>query len=176
MKAVRFVAGILYYLSRIISILILLITAYATIVLILNWLHPSPSIPIQLIEDGSFRIFLPFTHTIFLLGDYTLAYLVTNLLTFAFYGLFLWLLGGVFYAFRQPRLFTKWGVLQLSRFYLINLLIPFLLMVLFVIFKQELSDLIRIILLHLVIGVFSFFMAAIFKQGLVLQEEQDLIF
>ena len=176
MKAVRFVAGILYYLARIISVLILLVTAYATIVILLNLVHPSPSIPVQVVEDGSFRIFFPFTHSVFLLGDYTPAYLVTYLLTIAFYGLFLWLLGGVFYAFRQPRLFTKWGVIQLSRFYLINLLIPFSLIVLFVIFRQELSDLIRIILLHLVIGVFSFFMAAIFKQGLVLQEEQDLTF
>jgi hypothetical protein len=176
MRAVRFIAGILYYLTRIVSILILMITFYATILVLINWAHPAPSLPIQILKDGSFQIFLPFTHIVFLLGDYSTAYLVTNLLTFAFYGLFLWLLGGVFYAFRQPKLFTKNGVVQLSRFYLINIFIPFVLIVLFVVFGQELGDLIRIILLHLVIGVFAFFMTAIFKQGLILQEEQDLTF
>jgi hypothetical protein len=45
-----------------------------------------------------------------------------------------------------------------------------------VVYGSELVDIVRIIMLHLVIGVFAFFMAAIFRHGVVLQEEQDLTF
>jgi hypothetical protein len=86
------------------------------------------------------------------------------------------LLSGVFHAFKQDRLFTKNGLLQLSRFYMVNVIVPVVIMLLLLIFKQEVEDIVRITFLHLIIGVFAFFMAAIFKQGLVLQEEQDLIF
>jgi hypothetical protein len=51
-----------------------------------------------------------------------------------------------------------------------------LFVILLLVFRAELFDMIRIGVLHLVIGVFAFFMAAIFKQGLLLQEEQDLTF
>ena len=90
--------------------------------------------------------------------------------------MFLWLLSGVFHAFKQVKLFTAKGVVQLSRFYITNLLVPFLFLLLFLLFRNEMSDLLRIILLHVIIGVFAYFMAAIFKQGLLLQEEQDLTF
>jgi predicted permease len=90
--------------------------------------------------------------------------------------LFLWLLGGVFQAFKQERLFTKKGFSQLSRFYSVNLTVPVLILIILAVLGQEVQDIIRITFLHLVIGVFAFFMAAIFKQGLFLQEEQDLIF
>ena len=100
----------------------------------------------------------------------------SDLLTITFYGLFLWLLSGVFHAFKQTKIFTRKGVLQLSRFYMINLIVPFVFLALIAVFGEEMIDIVRIILLHLVIGVFAFFMAAIFKQGLVLQEEQDLTF
>ena len=59
---------------------------------------------------------------------------------------------------------------------MINLIVPFVFLALIAVFGEEMIDIVRIILLHLVIGVFAFFMAAIFKQGLVLQEEQDLTF
>jgi hypothetical protein len=176
MKTVRLTAAILFYLSRIASILVLTTTAYALAVVLLHHYLPSASLPIEVDEQQGFRIFLPFTHTAFLLGDYTISYLVPNILTILFYGLFLWLLGGVFHAFRQPKMFTRKGVSQLSRFYLVNLIVPFIFIGLILVFGQELIDMVRIILLHLVIGVFAFFMAAIFRQGVILQEEQDLTF
>ena len=49
-------------------------------------------------------------------------------------------------------------------------------LVLLAFFGHEIIDILRITLLHLVIGVFAYFMAAIFKQGVHLQEEQDLTF
>ena len=175
MKTVRFAANILYYISRAFSFLFFIITVYALAVLALSAFTNSSLVPVK-IENGSFKIFFPFTKTTFLLGDYTASYLITNLFTIAFYALFLWLLSGVFHAFRQKKLFTKRGVARLSQFYLTNLLAPVIFLLLLLIWSEEFSDIARIIFLHLVIGVFAFFMAAIFKQGLLLQEEQDLTF
>jgi hypothetical protein len=176
MKAVRLTAGILYHLSRFLSVLILLIVGYATAIILIYQVYPSATLPFRVLENNSFRLLLPFTQTPFLLGDYTVAYLVSYLSTMAFYGLFLWMLSDVFKTFRQPKLFTPKGVLRLSRFYILNLVVPFVFLLLLLWFGQEIIDIVRIILLHLVIGVFAFFMAAIFRQGLILQEEQDLTF
>lgn len=174
MNAVRSIAGILHYLSRIISIIVLFVALYATVVILLHLNNPSSKLPFRVLDNGSFQLFFPFTKSPFLLGDYTTSFLVSNLLIITFYGLFLWLLADVFHAFKQPRLFTPSGVLRLSRFYITNLIVPFVFILLLSVFGNELLDMVRITLLHLVIGVFAYFMAAIFKQGLVLQEEQDL--
>jgi hypothetical protein len=175
MKTVRITATILYWLARIGAVLFLTVAIYATAVLLLYTVNPSSELPIQVAEDR-FVIFLPFTETSFLLGEYTSAYIATYFITIAFYGIFLWLLGGVFHSFRQKKLFTQKGVSRLSRFYITNLAMPVLFILLVLLFREESADIIRIMLLHLIIGVFAFFMAAIFKQGLVLQEEQDLTF
>jgi len=175
MKTVRFVSNILFYASRVGASFFLLTTFYALIVVLLFANSHSSAIPMR-VDDGGFQIFFPFTHKPFLLGDYTASYLVPYLITFGFYGLFLWLLSGVFHAFKQPKLFTRKGVNQLSRFYIANLTVPFLFVLLLVLFQGEFSDIVRIIFLHIILGVFAFFMAAIFRQGLILQEEQDLTF
>jgi hypothetical protein len=175
MKTVRFIASILFYISRACAVLFLITALYAAAVTLSFYYSSAGWLPITT-EDGHFTIFYPFTEKPFLLGDYTFSYLFTYLFTVAFYGLFLWLLSGVFQAFKQQKLFTKKGVVHLSRFYITNLLMPLLFLVLFFFFRDETTDIMRIMLLHLVIGVFAFFMAAIFKQGLVLQDEQDLTF
>jgi hypothetical protein len=176
MKTVRLVAAILFYIARIWAIFIFIIAGYAIGVVAIHLIAPTASLPIRVLEDQTFRIYFPFTRKVFLLGDYTSSYLVTNLVMIVFYGVFLWLLSAVFHAFRQQKIFTRRGVIQLSRFYIINLIMPLLFLILLLVFRTELFDMIRIGVLHLVIGVFAFFMAAIFKQGLLLQEEQDLTF
>jgi hypothetical protein len=176
MKSVRVLSRFLYYLSRGAAILYIVTTLYAMLVMVLFSLFPGANIPMSIRETGIFQITYPFTSEVFLQGEYTTSYLSVYFLILSFYGLFLWLLGDVFRAFRQARLFTQKGFVQLSRFYIVNITIPVLILVLLAIFQQELSDILRITFLHLVIGVFAFFMAAIFKQGLALQEEQDLIF
>lgn len=175
MKTVRLVAGILFYIIRGAAFLFLATALYAAVIVLLHHFTAASWLPIHT-EGDFFTIYYPFTHMPFLLGDYTASYLFTYLFTVAFYGLFLWFLSGVFHAFKQKKLFTERGAVQLSRFYITNLLMPFLFLVLFLFFRNDISDIIRIMFLHLVIGVFAYFMAAIFKQGLVLQEEQDLTF
>lgn len=176
MHTARSIAGVLYFLSRIAAWLFIAILAYTVTVLLLSTTGLVHSLPITITKAGSFTIFYPFTKTPFLLGDYTTDYIVSNLSLLGFYTLFIWFLGDVFHAFKQPKLFTPRGVMQLSRFYITNLSLPVLFLVLVGLFGQALSDMLRISFLHIVIGVFAYFMASIFRQGLVLQEEQDLTF
>ena len=175
MKTVRIIANILHYLTRFAAILYLATAAYALIVVLMSLNGTSSWAAIKILDNGSFQIMYPFTDTPFLLGDYTGQYLTMMIFLFSFYGLFLWLLSGVFNAFRQQKIFTRKSVLRLSRFYITNLTIPLLSLIAAAFFYSEsVNDFMMITFLHLVIGVFAFFMAAIFKQGLVLQEEQDL--
>lgn len=175
MKTVRLTATVLFYISRAGAYLFLGTAFYAAAVVLLYYYMAAQWLPIE-VKGQYFTLFYPFTTKAFLLGDYTASYLFTNLSIVIFYGFFLWLLSDVFRAFRQQKLFTEKSVARLSRFYITNLIVPVLFLMLVLIFQNEMSDLIRIIFLHLVIGVFAFFMAAIFKQGLILQEEQDLTF
>ena len=175
MKNVRVIAGLLFFITRLLGVLILLTTIYACTVIVLFRANPSSSLPVRILDNGAtFQVFFPFTHLPFILGDYTTSFLVTNFLTLSFYGLFLWLLSDVLRAFQQVKMFTRKATVQLTRFYIINLVVPFMFLGLLLVFGKEMADLVRIILLHLVIGIFAYFMAAIFKQGLLLQEEQDL--
>lgn len=176
MRQVRIISKVLFVLVRGFAILCLIILLYASVVLIFHSISPSSSWPVEVSGENEFVIFYPFTKTPFLLGDHSSEYLTTTFLTLAFYTLFVWLLSSVFHAFKQERLFTRKGVKQLSKFYLVNFVGPVIILLLLVMFRQETADIIRIICLHLIIGVFAFFMAAIFKQGVILQEEQDLIF
>lgn len=176
MKTARFTARILHIITKIAAIIVLAVSIYAISVVLLYVSGLNINLPMTVLNDRSFRIFYPFTDSPFLLGDYTSAYLTSNLFAIAFYGLFLWLLSDVFHALKQSKLFTSRGVKQLSRFYLMNLLVPVVFIFLLLWFGNEVADIVRIIMLHLVIGVFAYFMAAIFRQGLLLQEEQDLTF
>lgn len=172
MKSVRIVANILYYLTRVAAI-IYVITALYTLAVVL--LSASGAAAPMHVDRDRFEIYYPFTTAPFLLGDYNTSFLTMMILLISFYALFLWLLSNVFNAFRQAKLFTPAGVRRLSRFYLTNLTVPVICLIAAILFYQEVaSDIAMITFLHIIIGVFAFFMAAIFKQGLLLQEEQDL--
>jgi hypothetical protein len=173
MKAVHLTANILFHLSRPLAILYSLVTVYAIIVVLSSYATHAIWVPIN-IEQGRFVIFFPFTHTPFILGDYAGYYLIPTLLVVIFYSIFLWLLSGVFDAFRQKKMFVTKGVNQLSRFFKSNLAIPAVLILISALYNYAVGDMIRIAFLHGVLGVFAFFMTAIFKEGVLLQEEQDL--
>jgi hypothetical protein len=176
MHTSRTIARILYYLSRVGAWLFTGVLLYIVLLLVLSITGWGHSLPIEITREGGFIIFYPFTRIAFLLGDYNSDYIISNLTLLIFYSLFLWFLGDVFHAFQQPKLFTTRGVSQLSRFYITNLALPVLFLVLVLLFGQALADMLRIGFLHIIIGVFAYFMASIFKQGLLLQEEQDLTF
>jgi hypothetical protein len=97
------------------------------------------------------------------------------LIPIGFYGVFFLLLSNVFNAFKQPKLFTKYGVSQLKCFYLANITLPWLTILLASIFAGKIEEGLEwVAIIHFFLGVFAYFLAAIFKQGLELQNEQDL--
>lgn len=171
MQSVRTLATLLYYISRTAACLFMIIGTYILIVVLLyGW--GIEGLPIE-IDSNHFIIFLPFSKVPFLLGDYTMVYLTVSLSILALYAVFLWLLSAVFQAFKQLKIFIPKSVQCLKNFYRFNFYAPVLYVLCLMIFRLELRDAIIIVLLHLMLSVFIFFMATFFQQGLVLQEEQD---
>jgi hypothetical protein len=171
MKRVHDLAALLYYISKTIAWLFIIIGTYVLIiVLFYGW--GIKGLPIA-IDNNHFIIFLPFSKIPFLLGDYTRAYLSVSLSILALYAVFLWLLSAVFQVFKQQKIFIPKSVRRLKNFYRFNFYIPILYILFLMIFKLEFRDAIIIVLLHLMLSVFIFFMAIFFQQGLLLQEEQD---
>src|SRR5688572_19329491 len=152
MKSVRFVAALLYYPARILAWFILLTAAYIIIIMGLHAIDATISLPLR-IENDRFEIMFPFTNNVFLLGDYTTTYFISNIINIFFYGLFMWLLSNVFKVFKQTKLFTRNGAIQLSRFYISNLVFPAIFILLVLIAKENIAAVTQVILLHLVIGL-----------------------
>ena len=127
-------------------------------------------------EGQRFAVCYPFTQTPFLNGDNNWGYILFGfLLHLFFYGLFFWIVSNVFKVFFQPKLFTENGVKQLKYFYLINMFIPPILALMAKIVMGRIEEGLDIVaVIHFILGVFAYFLAAIFKQGLKLQKEQDL--
>ena len=172
---VRPLAGILFQLTRFLSVFYWLIAAYAFIITALA-LNGVSGLPVSGEGSGVLTIFYPFTEKPFLLIDTDRSFLITSSLVVIFYGIFLVLLTRVFDAFRQERLFTPKGVRSLTSFYAANFLLPIAAIVVLLATGEPIGDLIIITVLHFILGIFIYFMTAIFKQGLELQNEQDLTF
>lgn len=162
--------------SKLVSFLFLLLGAvygltflYSLICLISGW----NTLPYG---DGKYlHILYPFTEKPFMNVDNNGPYLIFSfLLPLLLYSLFFFLTAKMFGVFNQPRLFTVPNHSKLKRFYVFNLLAP-LLSVSVAIFFVEVEFLIWVLtLMHLIMGIFVWFVAAIFKQGIQLQNEQDL--
>lgn len=170
MKRVRLIATCLFYFSRVLALPYLATAAYC----IICFLFRTDSL--QPIEDGKrFVITYPFTDTRFLIGDTYEFYYIFEMIAFiALYGIFFWLLGNIFKTFRGKKLFTQPGVRRLSIFYLLNFIVPLPFLIGHIAYSYEVEILVSLSVLHFVLGVFAYFMAVIFKQGLNLQTEQDL--
>lgn len=169
MKTTRLIASILLYFFRILSIAYLL-TALHILVSTLFRLST-----LKLLENNRFAITYPFSNKVFLLGsEFTKQYITEMIFIIGFYGLFFYLLSHVFYTFKQHKLFTVNGVKNLKYFHIFNLYIaPAILLILEIISLEDLPY-IGMIIAHFIIGIFAFFIESIFRQGLNLQNEQDL--
>ncbi|RYZ22288.1 MAG: DUF2975 domain-containing protein [Chitinophagaceae bacterium] len=171
MRPAKAVADILFYITRVIAFLCLALCLYVAVVLLLSLVASWAPIAVA---DGSFTIFFPFSRRPFFLGEYNLHFVTTSLLAFGGYTCFIWLLSSVFQAFRGRRLFTQRNVGRLVRFFRFNLAAPVIGMAVLLTWQSFYTNALVISLLHVVLGTFTYFMATIFKQGLILQEEQDL--
>ena len=169
MKLVRIIAALLYVLARITAFFYLLTAIYTLI----NCVFEGPFF--EKIENNRFAINFPFTSRHFLLGsEYTLAYVSEMVLGLTLYGLFFVVLSNVFKAFKQERLFTKEGLKNLKGFYQFNLVLYPVAIIIWSLFSIEDFPFFAMIIAHAIMGIFIFFMAAIFEQGVNLQNEQDL--
>lgn len=169
MNTVRFVARILLALSRVLALGYALSFLLSLIALSTGW-------SLNLIEGNQrFEIFYPFTRVPYLLGMYNRDYILMFLLLLGLYTLFFFLVGNVFKVFTLPKLFTAYGIRQLKRFYLGNLVLPISSAFAISLFYGIESPMVVLVILHMLLGVFTYFMAAIFKEGFVLQNENDLI-
>lgn len=171
MKNVKIISIILFYITRLIAILYLATTLYSFISIITEWSYITR-------ENGQyFTICLPFTEIHFLNGENNWGYKFFNfLIPIGFYGVFFLLVSNVFDVFKQPKLFTQNGVNQLKWFYMANLTLPYKTIFLAKIFAGKIEEGLEwVAVIHFFLGVFAYFLAAIFKQGLQLQNEQDLI-
>jgi len=177
MKTVRITARILTVLMRIVALGYLFFAAYPAFGLLLQWLGLRSAASFIRLDDGGtrFEVLIPFTGIgeTFMLGYYQGWYIAKMLTLITSYGIFFWLLSNVFHAFAHKPLFTKQAVERLTAFTVANVLIPF--SVAWGIFRNDGDAAVVIIALHLILGVFSYFMTAIFQQGFSLQREQDLI-
>jgi hypothetical protein len=170
MKNVKIIATILFYITRFVAILYFVTTFYSLISSLSEWSFITR-------ENGKyFSICFPFTETPFLNGENNWAYKIFNFLVpIGFYGIFFLLLSNVFNAFKQPKLFTQYGVNQLKWFYMANIFMPSITILLASIFAGDIEEGLEwVAVIHFFLGVFAYFLSAIFKQGLQLQNEQDL--
>ena len=169
MKTTHIVSRILFYFTRFLSIVYFFLAFYSVFTL-------TTGLFLTFKENGKyFQVCYPFTSKPMMLGDYNLPYILFDFLApLSLYGLFFLLSSNVFKVFFQPKLFTQNSVVHLKRFYLSNLFIPSI-VILFAFFFVSLdNEVVLFIILHGMLGAFAYFLAAIFEQGLNLQNEQDL--
>lgn len=170
MKLVRIISAIAFYLTRIMAAVYLLTAIH----LFISVVFKLPTL--KLLENNRFAITYPFTAKNYLLGSaYTASYITEMILLIAFYSAFFWLLGNVFKTFRQKKLFTVQGVRQLKWFYITNLIVCPALFLILSIYSIEDYPYMVMIIAHGIVGIFALFIAAIFEQGVNLQNDQDLI-
>jgi len=169
MNQVKIISKILFYITRFLAVVYLGITAYAVFCLVTGWGLAFSS------NSKYFHVLYPFTDSHFLNGDYNLPYILIDFtMPLGLYGYFFLLASNIFKVFFQPRLFSQYGIKQLRLFYVSNLVIPAVAVLLASIFTEVEDMAVILIILHFILGVFAYFFAAIFKQGVQLQNEQDL--
>jgi len=170
MKLVRHISTLLRY----VAILLAGVYWLTCIYMIISVVFRLPSFALQ--PENRFVIYYPFTQVRFLLGsNFTFNYVAEMSLVMLLYGLFFYLLANVFKAFRQKKLFTQYGIRQLKFFYLYNFIHPLILVLAFNFFATgEDYPAGFIVMAHFIIGIFAYFIMAIFKEGAGLQNEQDL--
>lgn len=169
MNQTKVISKILFYICSVLSGGYLITVLYSLLCLATGF----SVVPYK--EGQYIHINYPFTEKPFLNIDNNYSYIIFSfLLVLISYGIFFWLSAKVFRVFFQPKLFTRENILQLKRFYLYNIFIPLPLVVVASFFVEVESMIWGLVFIHFMLGIFCLFLANIFKQGLHLQNEQDL--
>ncbi|AZB25462.1 DUF2975 domain-containing protein [Chryseobacterium bernardetii] len=170
MNQTKIISRILFYICSILSAGYLITSLYALLCL-------TTGFSVTPYGNGKYlHINYPFTQQPFLNIEDNYPYIIFSfMLVLIPYGIFFWLSAKVFRVFFQPKLFTKDHILQLMRFYLFNIFIPLPLVIIASFFVEVENIIWGLVFIHFMLGIFCLFLANIFKQGLHLQNEQDLI-
>ncbi len=162
-------AKIITLLSRILAIAYFIMAIYSVLCL-------ATKCCVTPYGDGQYlHINYPFSQKPFLNVDNNANYIVFSfLLPIILYALFFWLTGNLFAVFSKTKLFTHYNLSELKKFYLFNWFIPFPAIIISSFFVEIINMIWLLAAIHGIFGIFTWMVAAIFKQGLRLQNEQDL--
>ncbi|WP_268223420.1 DUF2975 domain-containing protein [Sinomicrobium oceani] len=168
-KKSKSIARVIYLISRVLALIYFIVLGYSLFCLITGR-------QIKISDNGQIvSVLYPFSETPFFNLENHKPYLILGfvlpLLLYAFYFL---AASNVFKVFTLDRLFTKKNLKYLQLFYLINLFLPFPVAILCSIFIEIPNGLWMLSLVHFNLGVFIYFLAEIFAQGIGLQDEQEL--
>ncbi len=171
MNKVRFISKILYLICKVLLIGYGLSFLHALIALTFK------TSSLNIIDEGKrFEIYFPFGKVSFLIGYFEKGYIIFGfLMVLGLYAIFFHLLSNFFKAFASEKLFSIQNLKYLNWFSYSNLTVP-IIAVLMASFVMPIEDEISALaLMHVLLGVFAYFLAAIFQQGLKIQNDQDLI-
>ena len=109
-------------------------------------------------------------------GDYKANVIITISLGLCFAAIFFYLLSNIFLALKEKGIFNKKAITNLKFFTILNLIIgPILyLLIHFPIMQKTNFGDIHNLILHLILGMISLFVLHIFKNGYLVQSENDL--
>lgn len=169
MNQTKIISTVLFYICSILSGGYLITAVYSLLCLATDF-------SVTPYKNGKFlHINYPFTEQPFLNIENNYSYIIFSFMLVLFsYGIFFWLSAKVFKVFFQPKLFTKEHIAQLKRFYLFNIFIPLPIVIIASFFVEVENMIWGLVFIHFMLGIFCLFLANIFKQGLHLQNEQDL--
>jgi len=169
MQRTKLVSKILFYITRILAAIYIAVTLYSVVCIMTGWSIGYYG------EEEHFHIFYPFTRQVLMNVNNNTPYILFEfLIPLSLYGIFFLLASNIFRIFHRPKLFTREGIQQLRIFYLANWLLPIGAVILAGIFANIASLAFALVAIHFILGIFAYFLSAIFKQGLNLQNEQDL--
>ncbi|MBB6329249.1 hypothetical protein HNP24_000199 [Chryseobacterium sediminis] len=169
MNQTKIISKILFYICSVLSAGYLITFVYSLFCLITGFAVT----PYK--EEKFLHINYPFTEQPFLNIENNYPYMIFSFIAvLVTYGIFFWLSARVFKVFFQDKLFTQENIIQLKKFYLYNIFIPLPLVIIASFFVEVESMIWGLVFIHFMLGIFCLFLANIFKQGLHLQNEQDL--
>ncbi|RZS99569.1 DUF2975 domain-containing protein [Aquimarina brevivitae] len=126
------------------------------------------------IVNNEFIIKIPFTDSV-IKGNYETKVFLAITIFLIFYTVFFYLASNIFKTFKSKVLFTKKASRYLLYFTFWNLLYAVTELVIIGILYQRMSITeTPEWMLHLILGIFSWFIASIFKEGTQIQQENEL--
>lgn len=157
---------ILFYLFRILSILILLLVIYIDISFLTGNFTQ---------ENGRYFMNIPLTGT-FIEGDYEFNVILTISLGLVFGTIFFYVLSNIFNGLKKDIIFNQLAIKSLAYFTILNLIVGPVLYILihYVIMQKDNYRDIHNLILHIIFGIVALFLTYIFKQGAQVQQENDL--